>query len=74
MEDNFSTDEGGGDGSSGNASDGERCGVADEASLAGPPLTCCAAWLLTDRGPVPGPGPGVEDLCHSDTQDGFTGA
>ena len=59
MEDNFSMDRGGvGGGASGrNASDGERWGVADEASLARPPLLLC--------GPVPnrpqtgtGPRPG----------------
>ena len=43
-----------GDGSGGNASDGERFGAADEASLAGPPLTsCCAAGFLTGCGHVP---------------------
>ena len=55
MEDNFSMDGGrgwgGGDGSGGNASDGERWGAADEASFAGPPLTsCCAARGLGTRG------------------------
>ena len=50
----------GGDGSGGNASDGEPWGVADEASLARPPLTsCCAAPFLTSWGPVPVHGPGV---------------
>ena len=57
MEDNFSTD-GGGDGSSGNASDGlggnvrdgEQWGAADEAMFALPPLTSCyVAWFLTGR-------------------------
>ena len=39
-------------GSGGNGSDGERWGVADEASLALPVFTsCCEAWLLTSRGP-----------------------
>ena len=43
-----------GDGSGGNASDGERWGAADEASLACPPLTsCCAALFLKGRRPVP---------------------
>ena len=43
-----------GDGSGGNASDGERWGAADEASRAHPPLTsCCAARLLTGGGWVP---------------------
>ena len=40
-----------GDGSGGNASDGERWGAAGEASLACPPLTsCCAACFLTGHG------------------------
>ena len=53
---------GGGDGSGGNVSDGERWGAADEASLARPPLTsCCAAQFLTGLGPVPVRGPGVGD-------------
>ena len=52
MEDNFSMDRGGGNGSGGNANDGERWGASDEASLACPRLTsCCAARFLTDRGP-----------------------
>ena len=61
MEDNFSTDGGGvggcvGDGSGGNARDGERWGAADEASLARPPLTSCpVAWLRTGRKPVEDP-------------------
>ena len=59
MEDNFSTDgagvwgwwRAGGYGSGSNASDGERWGAADEASLSCPPLTsCCAARFLTGRG------------------------
>ena len=41
VEDNFSTDCGAGDGSGGNASNGERRGAADEASLAHLPLTSC---------------------------------
>ena len=50
MEDNFSTD--GEDCSGGNASDGERCGAADEASLTSPLFTsCCAAGFLTGCGP-----------------------
>ena len=51
MEDNFSTDGGGGaegDGSGSNASDGERWGMADEASLARPPT---AHLLLCGPGP-----------------------
>ena len=54
MEDNFSMDHGGGwrVGSGSNASDGERRGAADEASLAGPPLTsCCAARWEGDGDP-----------------------
>ena len=47
MEDNFSMDGAGGDGSGGNVRTGERWGVADEALLARLPLTfCCAAWGL----------------------------
>ena len=67
MEDNFSTDGGGGgggrgDGSGSNASYGERCGAADETLLICPPLTsCCAAGLLTGRGPVLVHGLGVGD-------------
>ena len=54
---------GGGDGSGGDARDGERWGAADEASLAHPPLpSCCAARFLTDRGPAPVHCPGVGDL------------
>ena len=69
MEGSFSTD-GAGNGSGshvshasgGNASDGERCGVADDASLASPPLTSyCAARFLTGRGPVPVCSPGLGD-------------
>ena len=60
MEDNFSTDRGGGDGSGGNMSSGERWGAAvntDEASLPRPPLPSCrAALFLRGRGPVPGVG------------------
>ena len=50
LEDNFSMDWGGRDGSGSNASDGEQWGTADEALLARPPLTCCAARFLTGRG------------------------
>ena len=43
----------GGDGSGGNASDGEWWGAADEASLTRSPLTsCCAARFLTGQGPL----------------------
>ena len=52
MEDKFSTDLVGGVGEwfSGNASNGERWGAADEASLSHLLLTsCCAARLLTGR-------------------------
>ena len=53
VEDNFFTDSGVGNGSGGNASDGEQWGAADEALLAWPPLTCCcAARFLTGCGPV----------------------
>ena len=52
----------GGDGSGGNASDVERWGAANEASLTCPRLTsCCAAWFLTGRGPLPVHVPGVGD-------------
>ena len=52
MEANFSTD-GMGDGSGGNASDGEQWRAADEALLTHPPLTSyCAAQFLTRRRPV----------------------
>ena len=66
MEDNFSTDRSGagvGNGSGGNASDGEQWGTtADEASLTRPPLTsCCVARFLTGRGPILVHGPGVGD-------------
>ena len=45
MEDNFSMVGVGEDGSGGNATDGERWGAADEASIAHPLLTsCCADW------------------------------
>ena len=48
----------GGDGSGGNASDGER--QMKLCLLARPPLTsCCAAWFLTGCGPVLVHGPGV---------------
>ena len=48
-----------GDGSGGNASDGEQWGAADEALLSCPPLTsCCAARFLTGRGPIAVRGPG----------------
>ena len=66
MEDRFSMDGRGGvgDGSGGNASDGERWEAAGEASLAGPPLTfCCAARFLKGREPVPVHGPGVGEPC-----------
>ena len=60
----FSQSRGWGDGSGGNASDGERWGAADEAWLARPPLTSChGAGFLTGRGPVPVRGPGVGDPC-----------
>ena len=62
VEDNFPTDlgVGCGDGSGGNASDGDRWGAADEASLACPLLTsCCAARFLIGLGR----GPGVGDPC-----------
>ena len=50
------------DGSGGNASDGERWGAADEASLACPLLTsCCVARFVTGCGPVLVHGPGVGD-------------
>ena len=65
LEDNFSTDQGGGcggDGLGGNAGDGERWGAADEALLAGPQLTsCCVARFLTGRGLLLAHGPGVGD-------------
>ena len=52
----FSQSRGWGDGSGGNASDGERWGAAGEALLAHPPLTSC--------GPVPKVcGRGVGDPC-----------
>ena len=45
-------------------SDGERWGgAADEASLAHPLLTCCAAQFLTGRRPVPVHGPGIGNPC-----------
>ena len=47
MEDNFSTDGGGGDGSGDNASNG---GVADEASLIRLPLTSCCVAQAVARG------------------------
>ena len=54
MEDKFSKD-GVGDGSGGNASDGERWGAAEETSLAHPRLTsCCATPFLTGLGPILG--------------------
>ena len=53
-----------GDGSGSNVSDGEQWGVADEASLARPPLTaCCVAQFLTGHGLVPVRGLGVGDPC-----------
>ena len=71
VEDNFSMDGarggwvgGSGDGSGNNASDGDRCGVADEASLAHWPLpSCCAVRFLTGLRPVPVRDPGVGDSC-----------
>ena len=52
-----------GDGSGGNASDGELWGAADEASLALLPLTsCCAVRFQTGHRPVLICGPGVGDL------------
>ena len=69
MEDNFSTDKGGGgggggDGAGGNASDGERWGAADEASLSHPPLTSrCAARFLPGHGLLPVHGPRVGNPC-----------
>ena len=54
----FHGSRGGGDGSGGNASDGERWRAADEVSLALPPLTsCCAAQFLTGHGLILVPGP-----------------
>ena len=42
-----------GDGSGGNASDGERWGAAEEALLVCLPLaSSCAAWFLIARGPA----------------------
>ena len=63
MEDNFSTEGGGGvDGSAGKAGNGERWGAVDEALLACPSLTsCCAARFLTGCGLIPVLGPGVGD-------------
>ena len=65
MEDSFSTDGGwGGDGSGGNACDGVRWEVADEASLAHQPLTsCCVARFLTGCRLVAVCGPGLGDPC-----------
>ena len=55
---------GSGDGSGGSASNGERWGAADEAWLAGLPLTsCCAARFLTGCGLVLVCGLGVGDPC-----------
>ena len=56
MENNFFREAG--DGSGGNASDGEPWGAADQASL----TSCCAAWFLT------GCGPGVGDPCPTTHQ------
>ena len=54
----------GGDGSGGNASDGERWGAADEALLTLLSLTsCCAARFLTGHGLVLVRGPEVGDPC-----------
>ena len=63
VEDNFSTDgSGAGDGSGGNASDGER--QMNLRLLAHPPLTsCCLAWFLTGCRPVLVCGPGVGHPC-----------
>lgn len=50
--------------SSGNVSDGEQWGAADEDSLARPPLTyCCVARFLTGRGPVLVRDPGIGRPC-----------
>ena len=55
----------GGEGTGGNARDGERWAAADEALLAHPPLTsCCAAQFLTGCGPVLVQGPGDGDPCY----------
>ena len=42
-------------------SDGERCGVTDEASLPCPPLTCCVAWFLIGHVLVQVHSPGIGD-------------
>ena len=56
----------GGEGSGGNASDGERWGTADEASLARRPLTSrYAARFLTGRGSAPVRGPAAGDPCST---------
>ena len=57
-------------GSGGNASHGEPWGVADEASLTRRPFTsCCAARLLTGRGPVLDLSLGVGDPCYNPQQE-----
>ena len=62
VEDNFSTDLGGRWGMVQEVM--AAMGRADEASLAGPPLTsCCAARYLTGRGPAPVHCLGVGDSC-----------
>ena len=66
VEDSFSTDGLGGDGSGSNVSHGERWGAADEASCTSLLFTsCCVAPFLTDHrlGPVPVRGLGVGDPC-----------
>ena len=67
VEDSFSMNGGGGgEGSGGNASDGERWGTADEASLARRPLTSrYAARFLTGRGSAPVRGPAAGDPCST---------
>ena len=53
---------GAGDGSGGDAGDGERWGAAEEASLAYLAITsCCVARFLTGCGPVAVHGLGVGD-------------
>ena len=62
VEDSFSV--AGGDDAGGNESDGERWGVAAEASLAHrPPTSCFVARLLTGGGPIPVCSLGVGDPC-----------
>ena len=58
-----------GDGSGGNASDGERWGAADETSLSCPPLiSCCAAQFLTGHRPVPVMAQGLGTPALDDTK------